>query len=60
MIGFSVLGWNARQFAAVAETVKQVNPDAVVVFGGNHVAHQAERVLSGALQDSPQLITNPG
>ncbi|WP_330342456.1 KedN5 family methylcobalamin-dependent radical SAM C-methyltransferase [Streptomyces sp. NBC_00557] len=45
VIGFSVLGWNARQFAAVAETVKQVNPEAVVVFGGNHVAHQAERVL---------------
>lgn len=45
VIGFSVLGWNVRQFAAVAETIKQVNPQAVVVFGGNHVANQAERVL---------------
>ncbi|PPK65224.1 radical SAM superfamily enzyme YgiQ (UPF0313 family) [Actinokineospora auranticolor] len=46
VIGFSVLGWNANQFAAVAATVKQVNPSAVVVFGGNHVAKQAARVLT--------------
>ncbi|PKW18332.1 KedN5 family methylcobalamin-dependent radical SAM C-methyltransferase [Saccharopolyspora spinosa] len=45
VIGFSVLGWNVRQFASVAETVKQANPEAVVVFGGNHVANQSERVL---------------
>lgn len=42
---FSVLGWNVRQFGALAETFKQVNPNGVVVFGGNHVSHQAERTL---------------
>ncbi len=45
VIGFSVLGWNVKQFSAVAETIKQIKPDALVVFGGNHVAHQAERVF---------------
>jgi radical SAM superfamily enzyme YgiQ (UPF0313 family) len=45
VVGFSVLGWNVRQFGAVAEAVKLANPRAVVVFGGNHVANQADRVL---------------
>ncbi|WP_019067343.1 KedN5 family methylcobalamin-dependent radical SAM C-methyltransferase [Streptomyces hokutonensis] len=42
---FSVLGWNVRQFGALAETFKQVNPKGIVVFGGNHVSNQAERIL---------------
>ncbi|MFH8477128.1 KedN5 family methylcobalamin-dependent radical SAM C-methyltransferase [Streptomyces sp. NPDC018000] len=42
---FSVLGWNFRAFGALAETFKQMNPQGWVVFGGNHVAHQAERVF---------------
>ncbi|MEU9047343.1 MULTISPECIES: KedN5 family methylcobalamin-dependent radical SAM C-methyltransferase [unclassified Kitasatospora] len=42
---FSVLGWNVRQFGALAETFKQVNPKGIVVFGGNHVSNQAERTL---------------
>ncbi|MFF3763628.1 KedN5 family methylcobalamin-dependent radical SAM C-methyltransferase [Streptomyces sp. NPDC001922] len=42
---FSVLGWNYRTFGVLAETFKQMNPDGWVVFGGNHVAHQAERVF---------------
>jgi len=42
---FSVLGWNVRQFGAIAETFKQVNPKGLVVFGGNHVSNQAERTL---------------
>jgi radical SAM superfamily enzyme YgiQ (UPF0313 family) len=45
VIGFSVLGWNFRQFSAVAEAIKQVNPAALIVFGGTHVANQAERVF---------------
>ncbi|GGS35195.1 KedN5 family methylcobalamin-dependent radical SAM C-methyltransferase [Actinokineospora fastidiosa] len=45
VVGFSVLGWNVRQFSAVAEAVKQAAPGTLVVFGGNHVAHQAERVF---------------
>ncbi|MFH8804204.1 KedN5 family methylcobalamin-dependent radical SAM C-methyltransferase [Streptomyces sp. NPDC017936] len=42
---FSVLGWNYRAFGSLAETFKQTNPQGWVIFGGNHVAHQAERVF---------------
>jgi radical SAM superfamily enzyme YgiQ (UPF0313 family) len=45
VIAFSVLGWNYREFGALAETFKQVNPDGWVVFGGNHVSQQAERTF---------------
>lgn len=45
VIGFSVLGWNFREFGALAETFKQINPDGLVVFGGTHVANQAERTF---------------
>ncbi|WP_189214319.1 KedN5 family methylcobalamin-dependent radical SAM C-methyltransferase [Actinokineospora fastidiosa] len=45
VIAFSVLGWNYQEFAALAETFKQLNPDGWVVFGGNHVSHQAARVF---------------
>ncbi|MBA0052903.1 KedN5 family methylcobalamin-dependent radical SAM C-methyltransferase [Streptomyces sp. AJS327] len=41
----SVLGWNHRAFGSLAETFKQINPRGWVVFGGNHVAHQADRVF---------------
>ncbi|MGH3564918.1 MAG: KedN5 family methylcobalamin-dependent radical SAM C-methyltransferase [Pseudonocardia sp.] len=46
VIAFSVLGWNYREFTALAETFKQINPDGWAVFGGNHVSHQADRVLA--------------
>jgi len=45
MIAFSVLGWNYRSFTALSETFKQLNPDGWVVFGGNHVANQGDRVF---------------
>ncbi|MEU5940789.1 KedN5 family methylcobalamin-dependent radical SAM C-methyltransferase [Micromonospora sp. NPDC047548] len=45
VIAFSVLGWNYRNFATLAETFKQFNPHGLVVFGGNHVANQGERVF---------------
>ncbi|GGO19391.1 hypothetical protein GCM10011574_44800 [Microbispora bryophytorum] len=45
VLAFSVLGWNVRQFGALAETFKQVNPKGTVIFGGNHVSNQAERTL---------------
>lgn len=45
VLAFSVLGWNYRSFGVLAETFKQINPRGVVVFGGNHVAYQAERVF---------------
>ncbi|MDM4719656.1 KedN5 family methylcobalamin-dependent radical SAM C-methyltransferase [Micromonospora sp. WMMA1363] len=45
VLAFSVLGWNYRNFGVLSETFKQVNPNGLVVFGGNHVAYQGERVF---------------
>jgi radical SAM superfamily enzyme YgiQ (UPF0313 family) len=45
IIAFSVLGWNVRRFGALAETFKQLNPDGWVIFGGTHVANQAQRTF---------------
>ncbi|MET8756352.1 KedN5 family methylcobalamin-dependent radical SAM C-methyltransferase [Lentzea sp. NPDC004782] len=45
VLAFSVFGWNFNQFGALAETYRSVRPDGWVVFGGTHVAHQAERVF---------------
>jgi radical SAM superfamily enzyme YgiQ (UPF0313 family) len=45
VFAFSVLGWNYRNFCNLAETYKQLRPDSRVIFGGNHVAYQADRVL---------------
>lgn len=44
VLGFSVCGWNLYRFAAVAEAYRQVRPDGWIVFGGPHVANQAERL----------------
>ncbi|GAA4545569.1 KedN5 family methylcobalamin-dependent radical SAM C-methyltransferase [Amycolatopsis samaneae] len=45
VLAFSVLGWNFRAFGTLAETFKQLNPNGWVVFGGTHVANQADRVF---------------
>lgn len=45
VMAFSVFGWSYHPFGALAETFKQINPDGWVVFGGTHVANQAERVF---------------
>jgi len=45
IIAFSVLGWNYRSFGCLAETYKHLNPAGIVVFGGVHVAYQAQRVF---------------
>jgi radical SAM superfamily enzyme YgiQ (UPF0313 family) len=45
VMGFSVFGWNFREFGALAETFKQLNPDGWAIFGGTHVANQADRVF---------------
>ncbi|WHT23334.1 KedN5 family methylcobalamin-dependent radical SAM C-methyltransferase [Crossiella sp. CA-258035] len=45
ILAFSVFGWNYRAFGSLAETFKQLNPDGWVVFGGTHVANQAERTF---------------
>jgi radical SAM superfamily enzyme YgiQ (UPF0313 family) len=45
ILAFSVFGWNYEPFGSVAETFKQVAPAGWVIFGGTHVANQAERVF---------------
>jgi radical SAM superfamily enzyme YgiQ (UPF0313 family) len=45
IIAFSVFGWNYHPFGALAETFKQIRPDGWVIYGGTHVANQAERVF---------------
>jgi radical SAM superfamily enzyme YgiQ (UPF0313 family) len=45
VLAFSVLGWNYRNFACLAELFKQLKPDGVTVFGGNHVSNQGEKVF---------------
>jgi len=45
VLAFSVLGWNYYAFGHLAETFKQMVPDGWVIFGGNHVANQGDRVL---------------
>ncbi|HEY1750206.1 MAG TPA: KedN5 family methylcobalamin-dependent radical SAM C-methyltransferase [Caulobacteraceae bacterium] len=45
VLAFSVQGWNFRHFVELADTFKQVRSDGLVIFGGTHVANQAERVF---------------
>lgn len=45
VLAFSVFGWSYHPFGALAETYKQMRPDGWVIFGGTHVANQAERVF---------------
>jgi radical SAM C-methyltransferase len=45
VVAFSVCGWNYHQFGAVAETFRQLNPEGWIVWGGTHVANQANRVF---------------
>ncbi|MDR0341593.1 MAG: KedN5 family methylcobalamin-dependent radical SAM C-methyltransferase [Nocardiopsaceae bacterium] len=45
ILAFSVFGWNYRNFGALAEAFKQIRPDGWVVFGGTHVANQADRTF---------------
>jgi tRNA A37 methylthiotransferase MiaB len=45
VLAFSVFGWNYRAFGALAEAFKQMRPEGWVIFGGTHVAHQAERTF---------------
>jgi radical SAM superfamily enzyme YgiQ (UPF0313 family) len=45
VLAFSVLGWNYAPFGNLAETFKQTTPNGWVIFGGTHVANQAERTF---------------
>lgn len=44
-IGFSVLGWNYHEFGKIAQLYRSLKPEGWVLFGGNHVSEQAERVF---------------
>jgi radical SAM superfamily enzyme YgiQ (UPF0313 family) len=46
VLGFSVFGWNYNVFGALAAMYKQLRPDGCVIFGGTHVANQAERTFA--------------
>jgi hypothetical protein len=46
VLAFSVFGWSFRAFGALAATFKQLNPRGWVIFGGTHVANQADRVFA--------------
>jgi radical SAM C-methyltransferase len=45
VLAFSVTAWNYHSFGAVADTYRQMRPDGWVIWGGNHVAHQAKRAF---------------
>jgi len=46
VLAFSVFGWSYRAFGALAATFKQLNPGGWVIFGGTHVANQAQRTFA--------------
>jgi hypothetical protein len=50
MVAFTVYFWNRGAALAVARRVKDRNPDAVIVFGGNDVSHQGDRLLMDHLE----------
>ena len=45
ILACSVFGWNFRHFGQLAATFRQINPAGWTIFGGTHVAYQAERVF---------------
>lgn len=45
ILACSVFGWNFRNFGQLATTFRQIKPDGWTIFGGTHVASQAERVF---------------
>jgi hypothetical protein len=56
VLAFSVLGWNIAAFGALSETFKRLNPAGWVIFGGTHVAQQAERVFR--LHPNVDIVVN--
>ncbi|MGP3999330.1 KedN5 family methylcobalamin-dependent radical SAM C-methyltransferase [Streptomyces sp. 8N706] len=56
ILAFSVLGWNYRNFSCLADLYKQLNPNGLVVFGGNHVSHQADKVFHEC--PAPDVVVN--
>src|SRR5688572_23937538 len=46
VVAFSVMGWDYLRFQRVSEVFRMMNPKGWIIFGGNHVANQAERVFA--------------
>lgn len=59
LLGFSCQGWNVIAYRQMLPTLRQLLPDAVIVFGGNHVSHQGERWLR-ELPELDLVITGEG
>ncbi|TDC08152.1 KedN5 family methylcobalamin-dependent radical SAM C-methyltransferase [Nonomuraea longispora] len=59
ILACSVLGWNYRAFGTLAETFRQLNPDGWIIFGGTHVANQADRVF-GMFPDVDVIVNGEG
>jgi radical SAM superfamily enzyme YgiQ (UPF0313 family) len=45
ILACSVFGWNFRNFGQLAATFRRIRPEGWTIFGGTHVAMQAERVF---------------
>lgn len=45
LVAFSVLGWNIRTAESLSAVYRQLRPDGWVVWGGNHVSGQGDRIL---------------
>ena len=45
LVGFSVYVWNIRLSLAIAEELKKLRPETLIVFGGPQVPDQAEQFL---------------
>jgi radical SAM superfamily enzyme YgiQ (UPF0313 family) len=41
IVGFSCQGWAVLRADALAQRVRKLRPDVTIVYGGNHVSHQA-------------------
>jgi radical SAM superfamily enzyme YgiQ (UPF0313 family) len=46
VVGFSVMGWDYQRFQRASEVFRMMNPEGWIIYGGNHVANQAERVFA--------------
>ncbi|MCD0453248.1 cobalamin-dependent protein [Actinocorallia sp. API 0066] len=59
LLGFSCQGWNVMAYRQMLPTLRQLLPDTVIVFGGNHVSHQGDRWLR-ELPELDLVITGEG
>jgi radical SAM C-methyltransferase len=56
ILACSVFGWNFRNFGQLATTFRQIKPEGWTIFGGTHVAMQAQRVF--ALYPDVDVVVN--